>query len=139
MKPSIAPPFHSLMRAVPRVVEVRGLARRRLVEGNDQISVGVERVGVAGGGLGLVGGLALGVELAEVVVRGAVLLHEDEDVVDVGLEAWNVPAPAGLMPNTAGSPASRAAPANPIQARLRIRRSPLSHAKPLRSGVLPLR
>src|SRR5437879_741619 len=38
--------------------------------------------------------------------------------------AWRpctVPAPAGLMPNTAGSPpAKSAAPANPIQARLRI-------------------
>ena len=68
------------MGAVPGVVEVRGLTERRLVEGQDDSGRGV-RIGVAGVGLGLERGLALGVELAQVVIGRTVLLHEHHDVL----------------------------------------------------------
>src|SRR5205823_8784690 len=62
--------------AVPGVVEVGDLAVGRLVEVADGRRVGVEGVGVGGvGRLALHLGLALAVQLAQVVIRRPVLLH----------------------------------------------------------------
>ena len=69
------------MFAIPRMIQVRGLAQARLVEGSN--CPWRERVGIPGGWLGLVCRLALGIELAQVGVSRAVLLHEHDDVINV--------------------------------------------------------
>ena len=65
------------------MIEVGTLAEPRLVKGPDRPPSGVGRVGV-GRVLRLRFrlGLALAVKLAEVMVEGAVLLHQHHDVVD---------------------------------------------------------
>ena len=71
------------MRAVPRVIEVGALAVLGLVEDADRGRAGVRGVGVGSVPRHRPGApLPLVVELAEVVVEGPVLLHEDDDLVD---------------------------------------------------------
>jgi len=72
------------VRAGPGVVEVGDLAVVGLMERLDRGPRRVEGIGV-----GCINGLrpgvrlALGVQLTEVVVKGAVLLHEDDNMLDL--------------------------------------------------------